>query len=173
MKPPRALAAKQKAEVVVKNQYDDLRKLREQAELISKKKEQILETQIENYRILIAKAQQGKDEHIWEAKIMDLQHQLNALRKPDIRTPPSYTHSSSGRIPNRGGRGGRISYRGGRLGGRIRNASLTDNKEAEDLADSYINGFGVESDNIKEYNGNVENISNADYDNALTESIIS
>jgi hypothetical protein len=158
IKPPKLLEAKQKADVAVMNQYDDLRKLREQVDLISKKKEQIFETQIENYRTLIAK---GKDEHIHhhEAKIMDLQKQLNALReerekstkKPEMKSPSGY---SGGRIPqrgrggrfSRGGRSGRFS-RGGRFGSTGRGieapgtSEVNETEDFDPLAEAYINGF--------------------------------
>ena len=183
---PKVLVAKQKAEAAVLNQYDDLRKLREQAELILKKKEQILQTQIENYRVLMNKAQQQTgDGDVWESKIMDLQKQLNSLKderetgkkpvniikNPTVR-PPFHGGGRTGRNTYYGsGRSGRISHRSGDRGGRIFNGRLgrgekrneiTDTNEnieeetSNEITDEYLNGF----DNDYEGDGTANNNNN-------------
>lgn len=109
-KPKRATVtiASQKADLQVKQQYDELQKLREEANLIWKKKEELLQGQIDQYRIMIKKIEGNSNSNLLEnleGKVMDIQAQLKAIK--DQR--------ASGIIPqqvepvynsNQGGRGG-------------------------------------------------------------------
>jgi hypothetical protein len=120
-KPKRAsiTIASQKADLQVKQQYGELQKLRDEANSIWKKKEELLQGQIDQYRAMITKIEGNSNSTLLEnleGKVMDIQAQLKAIK--DQRASgivPQVQHVYNSNQGGRGGYGG--GYSGGRSGG--------------------------------------------------------
>lgn len=116
---PAAAAPLSKADIALQAQFEDLKRLREQAETIWRQKEALLQSQLDGYQAMVS-ALKGRDgdggdiTEDLEGKIVDLQSQLRNVR--DQREK-----GSSGRPPGgQGGRWVRGRGRGGRDAGRGR-----------------------------------------------------
>lgn len=114
-----ALAAAQAAaladKVAVQQQYEDLKKLRQQADDIWKKKETLLQTQVDNIRAMIAKVGSAESSRALidnlEGKLIDFQSQIQELRQQkdasQLEQSKPYAHAYGA-----GAGRGRQSYRG-------------------------------------------------------------
>eukprot|EP01038_Epipyxis_sp_PR26KG_P004298 gene4298-6094_t len=186
--PPAPGAPLSKEDLEMKKKFEELRILRQQAEIILKKKESLIQGQIDQYRTMMDKLESeennpnnnAKNEKILsniETKIIDLQSQLRIVREqmekanssnqaiPSLSTV-SYSnpviHNHSGALRGGGGRGGRTG-RGGRDG----------SGRNQKLSNKYVLGMSEskKSDDINQ-NQDVQNNDNNDTNHNDNEMII-
>jgi len=125
---------KEMREVEAKHQYEELKQLRHQADSITRKKEELLQSQIDQFRGMMSKVEKiGSDEaekarmiESLESKVMSLQASLQALRngqssisEMDGSPAGKGSYRGGGGYKGGGGRGYKGGgYKGGGRGGR-------------------------------------------------------
>lgn len=124
---------KEKREVEAKHQYEELKQLRHQADSITRKKEELLQGQIDQFRDMMSKVEKicGTDEaeksrmiESLESKVMSLQASLQAVRNGQTGVSEAEGASAGkgykgGGYKGGGGRGYKGGYKGsGGRGGR-------------------------------------------------------
>ena len=121
---------KAKREMDAKNQYEELKQLRHQADSITRKKEELLQGQIDQFRSMMSKVEKicGTDEaekarmmESLENKVMSLQAKLQDVRSGTVMETEGGSSGKGfrgGGYKGSGGRGYKGGYRGGKGGGR-------------------------------------------------------
>lgn len=117
---------REKREEEAKRQYEDLKQLRQQADSITRKKEELLQGQIDQFRSMMSKVEKicGTDEaekarmiESLENKVMSLQASLQDVRSGVVSSGADTAGIKGFRGKGGGGRGYRGGYKGGGRGG--------------------------------------------------------